>query len=128
LDQGVPALADHDPVRPSRQQIVLQEYIHVVDDAKARLERMARQIEETPAGLSMAPVVETVQAMRGVGLIIALTVVAEVGDFSRFANPRQLMAYLGLMPSERSSGTSVRRGGITKAGNTHARRVLIEGA
>src|ERR687891_548391 len=60
--------------------------------------------------------------------IVALTVVAEVGDFSRFANPRQLMAYLGLVPSERSSGTSVRRGGITKAGNAHARRVLIEGA
>jgi transposase len=61
-------------------------------------------------------------------LIVAVTVVAEVGDFSRFANPRQLMAYLGLVPSERSSGTSIRRGGITKAGNAHARRVLIEGA
>src|ERR671915_403429 len=67
-------------------------------------------------------------AMRGVALIVAVTVVAEVGDFSRFASPRQLMAYLGLVPSERSSGTSVRRGGITKAGNAHARRVLIEGA
>ena len=77
---------------------------------------------------SMAPVVEAIQAMRGVGLIVAVTVVAEVGDFSRFANPRQLMAYLGLVPSERSSGTSIRRGGITKAGNAHARRVLIEGA
>ena len=77
---------------------------------------------------SMAPVVEAVQAMRGVGLIVAVTVVAEVGDFSRFANPRQLMAYLGLVPSEHSSGSSVRRGGITKAGNAQARRVLIEGA
>ena len=66
--------------------------------------------------------------MCGVGLIVAVTVVAEVGDFSRFDNPRQLMAYLGLVPSERSSGSSVRRGGITKAGNAHARRVLIEGA
>ena len=58
----------------------------------------------------------------------AVTVVAEVGDFRRFANARQLMAYLGLVPSEHSSGTSIRRGGITKAGNALARRVLIEGA
>ena len=66
--------------------------------------------------------------MRGVALIVAVTVAAEVGDFRRFANPRQLMAYLGLVPSEHSSGSTVRRGGITKAGNALARRVLIEGA
>ena len=77
---------------------------------------------------SLAPVVQALQAMRGVGQIVAVTVAAEVGDFSRFANPRQLMAYLGLVPSERSSGGTVRRGGITKAGNALARRVLIEGA
>jgi transposase len=65
--------------------------------------------------------------MRGVALVVAVTV-AEVGDFRRFANARQLMAYLGLVPSEHSSGTSIRRGGITKAGNALARRVLIEGA
>lgn len=64
----------------------------------------------------------------GVALVVAVTVVAEVGDFRRFANARQLMAYLGLVPSEHSSGTSIRRGGITKAGNALARRVLIEGA
>jgi transposase len=110
------------------QQIVLQDYIHAVEDAEARLARLERQITELLPTWSMAPVVEAVQAMRGVALIVAVTVVAEVGDFSRFANPRQLMAYLGLVPSERSSGTSVRRGGITKAGNAQARRVLIEGA
>src|SRR5438045_2032115 len=76
----------------------------------------------------MAPVVAALQSMRGVALVMAVTVVAEVGDFRRFANPRQLMAYLGLVPSEHSSGSSVRRGGITKAGNALARRVLIEGA
>ena len=107
---------------------MLQDYIHAVEDAEARLGRLERQIEELLPAWSMAPVVEALQAMRGVGLIVAVTVVAEVGDFSRFANPRQLMAYLGLVPSERSSGSSVRRGGITKAGNAHARRVLIEGA
>jgi len=110
------------------QQIVLQDYIHAVDDGESRLTRLERQIEDLLPSWSMAPVVEAIQAMRGVGLIVAVTVVAEVGDFSRFANPRQLMAYLGLVPSEHSSGTSVRRGGITKAGSALARRVLIEGA
>jgi transposase len=76
----------------------------------------------------MAPVVTALQAMRGVALIVAVTVVAEVGDFRRFANARQPMAYLGLVPSEHSSGSSTRRGGITKAGNVLARRMLIEGA
>ena len=73
----------------------------------------------------MAPVVVALAAMRGVALVVAVTIVAEVGDFRRFSNPRQLMAYLGLVPSEHSSGSSVRRGGITKAGNALARRVLI---
>jgi transposase len=76
----------------------------------------------------VAPVVTALQAMRGVALVVAITVVAEVGDFRRFASARQLMAYLGLVPSEHSSGANVKRGGITKAGNVLARRVLIEGA
>jgi len=110
------------------QQVVLQDYIHAVEDAEARVERLASQIEDLLPSWSMRPVVEAVQAMRGVGLIVAVTVVAEVGDFSRFESPRQLMAYLGLVPSEHSSGATVRKGGITKAGNALARRVLIEGA
>jgi len=110
------------------QQIVLQDYIHAVTDAEARVERLTKQIADLLPGWSLAPVVEAVQAMRGVAFIVAVTVVAEVGDFSRFDNPRQLMAYLGLTPSEHSSGASVRRGGITKAGSGLARRVLIEGA
>jgi transposase len=110
------------------QQIVLQDYIHAVEDAEARRDRLTRQIEEVPPSWSMAPVVAALQAMRGVALVVAVTVVAEVGDFRRFANARQLMAYLGLVPSEHSSGSTIRRGGITKAGNALARRVLIEGA
>jgi transposase len=66
--------------------------------------------------------------MRGVALVVAVTIVAEVGDFRRFANARQLMAYLGLTPGEHSSGSTIRRSGITKAGNALAPRVLIEGA
>jgi transposase len=110
------------------QQVVLQDYIHAVGDAEARVERLIGQIAELMPTWSMAPVVEALQAMRGVALIVAVSVVAEVGDFQRFDNPRQLMAYLGLVPTEHSSGNTVRRGGITKAGNALARRVLIEGA
>jgi len=110
------------------QQIVLQDYIHAVEDAEARRDRLTRQIEEMLPSWSMAPVVAALQAMRGVALVVAVTVVAEVGDFRRFANARQLMAYLGLVPSEHSSGSTTRRSGITKAGNTLVRRVLIEGA
>jgi transposase len=93
---------------------------------KARLDRLTQQIEQLLPSWSMAPVVAALQAMRGVALIVAVTVVSEVGDFRRFANVRQLIAYLGLVPTEHSSGASVRRGGITKAGNVLARRVLIE--
>jgi len=110
------------------QQIVLQDYIHAVHDAELRRDRLTRQIEELLPNWSMAPVAMALQAMRGVALVVAVTVVAEVGDFRRFANARQLMAYLGLVPSEHSSGSSIRRTGITKAGNSLARRVLIEGA
>jgi transposase len=67
-------------------------------------------------------------AMRGIDLVAAVTILAEIGDLSRFESPRQLMAYLGLVPSERSTGESVKRGGITKAGNGRARRVLVEAA
>ena len=110
------------------QQIVLQDYIHTVEDAECRRDRLTRQIEELMPTWSMAPVAAALQAMRGVALVVAVTVVAEVGDFRRFTNARQLMAYLGLVPSEHSSGSTVRRAGITKAGNALARRVLIEGA
>ena len=114
------------------QQIVLQDYIHAVLDAEARLARLTGQIVELLPNWSMAPVVTALQAMRGVALTVAVTVavtvVAEVGDFRRFVNARQLMAYLGLVPSEYSSGGNTPRGGITTAGNALARRMLIEGA
>jgi transposase len=110
------------------QQIVFQDYVDAVADAEARVERLTGQIAGLLPSWSLAPVVEAVQAMRGVAFIVAVTVVAEVGDFYRFESPRQLMAYLGLTPSEHSTSSSIRRGGITKAGSGLARRVLIEGA
>lgn len=103
---------------------MLQDYIHAIQGAEQRVARLAEQITTLLPTWSLAPVVLELQALRGVGQIVA----AEVGDFSRFVDPRQLMAYFGLVPSERSSGSTVRRGGITKAGNALAGRVLIEGA
>jgi len=109
-------------------QIVLQESIHAIEDAEKRRDRLTQQIENLIPDWSLAPLVRSLQAMRGVALVVAVTLVAEVGDLTRFRSPRQLMAYLGLVPSEHSSGQTIRRGGITKAGNSHARRAMIEAA
>jgi transposase len=110
------------------QYLVLREYCQAIEDAETRLERLEQQIAELVTSWSMAPVIEAYQAMRGVAFLTAVTFVAEIGDVRRFDTPRQLMAYLGLVLSERLTGELVRRGTITKAGNPRARRVLIEGA
>ena len=110
------------------QQIVLQEYVDHVKEAQRRVAGLEKQMEAALPTWSLAPVVESIQAMRGVSLITAMTVLAELGDITRFDSPRQLMAYLGLVPSEHSSGGSRRQGGITKTGNGHVRRVLVEAA
>jgi transposase len=110
------------------QQITFQEYVTAIDDAAERVARLTNQIAELLPAWRMSPVVEAMQAMRGVALITAVCVVAEVGDLTRFTNPRQLMAYLGLVPAEHSSGERRRQGAITKAGNSHVRRMLIESA
>ena len=106
--------------------IVLEDYIAAVEAAQARRDRLTAQIEAMLADWTLAPVVAALQTMRGMALVNAATLIAELGDLSRFANPRQLMAYLGLVPSEHSSGASIKRGGLTKAGNSAARRLLIE--
>ena len=108
--------------------IVLEDYIAAVDAAVARRDRLTAQIEAMLPDWTLAPVVAALQTLRGMALVNAATLIAELGDLSRFANPRQLIAYLGLVPSEHSSGTSVKRGGLTKAGNSAARRLLIEAA
>ena len=106
--------------------IVLEDYIQTVEAARERRDRLTAQIEAILPDWALAPVVAALQTMRGMALVNAATLIAELGDLSRFANARQLMAYLGLVPSEHSSGASVKRGGITKAGNSAARRLLIE--
>ena len=110
------------------QQVVFQEYLRAVDDHAARLKRIEEHLAEFLPGWRMNPLVEALQALRGVQQITAVTTVAELGDITRFDSPRQLAAFLGLTPSEYSSGESRRQGGITKGGNAHARRALVEGA
>ena len=110
------------------QQIVLQDYLNAVIDGTERKMRFNAQIREVLPSWDLAPLVKALQAMRGVAQMIAVTVVAELGDLKRFDSPRQLMSYLGLVPSEHSSGGTRRTGGITKAGNGHVRKVLVEAA
>jgi transposase len=110
------------------QHIALQEYRDTIDETERRVERLTDQLRQLTPAWRWAPVVEALQALRGVSFVTAVGIVAEVGDIRRFHHPRELMAYLGLVPSEHSSGPSVRRGGITKAGNPHARRLLAEAA
>jgi transposase len=106
--------------------LVLEDYVQAVEAAAARRDRLTAQIEAMLPDWTLAPVVAALQTMRGMALVNAATLIAELGDLSRFANPRQLMAYLGLVPSEYSSGASIKRGGLTKAGNSATRRLLIE--
>ena len=108
--------------------IVLEDYIAAIETAETRRDRLTAPIEALVPDWTLAPVVAALQSMRGMALVNAATLLAELGDLSRFANPRQLMADLGLVPSEHSSGASVKRGGLTKAGNGAARRLLIEAA
>ena len=109
-------------------QIVLQEAVEAVRIAAERAGRLEKAIEEFVPRWSLSPVVEALQALRGVSMIVAVTFVTEIGDLRRFESPRQLMGYLGLVPSERSTGDSVRRGSITKAGNGRVRHLLVESA
>ena len=108
--------------------IVLEDCLEAVDAATARRDRLEAHIEAALPAWSLAPVVQALQALRGVAMVAAATLVAELGDITRFTKPSQLMAYLGLVPSENSSGGKRRQGGITKAGNEAARRMLIEAA
>ena len=108
------------------QGIAFQEYLHAVTEATARIARLEQAMRDTLPEWGLKPVVQALQAMRGVQLVAAMTLAAELQDFLRFENPRQLMAYVGLVPGEHSSGPKRRQGSITKAGNSAARRMLVE--
>jgi transposase len=110
------------------QQIVFQDGVAAIEDAVDRQRRLEDQLASLVPKWSMAPAVAAYQAMRGVSFLVAVTFAAEIGDVRRFDTPRQLMSFLGLVPAERSTGETVRRSGLTLAGNRRARRVLVEAA
>lgn len=110
------------------QQIVFQDYLHAIEEAHQRQEQLTEQIRLHVETWKRYPLVQALQALRGVSLIVASGVVAELGDLTRFDHPRKLSSFVGLVPSEYSSGLSRRQGRLTKCGNTHARRLLIEAA
>jgi transposase len=116
--------APHDPA----QKIVYQEHVAAVTHLMERQALVEGELRQHATNWRLAPLVETYQAMRGVQFHVAVTVAAELGDLNRFDKPCQLMAYVGLHPSEYSSGATRRQGGIAKTGNAYARRVLVEGA
>jgi transposase len=112
------------------QQATLLDYLHEVEHMAARIERLDCAIEEAVklAPPQMREVIEALQALRGIAQVTAVTIVAELGRLSRFGEAPQLMAFSGIVPREHSSGESTRRGGVTKTGNAHLRRVVVEAA
>ena len=112
------------------QEATLLDYLHEVEHVAERLERLERAIDQavTTAPAPMRAVIGALQALRGIAQVSAVTIVAEVGELARFARPRQLMGYSGAVASEHSSGARIRRAGITKTGNAHLRRIIIEAA
>jgi transposase len=110
------------------QQLVYQELLTVVDEREMRLARLEKALLELLPTWRLAPVVAAVQALRGVRTMTAVSVLSELGDLTRFDRPRQLCAFVGLIPSEYSSGSSRHQGGITKTGNRRARTALVEAA
>jgi transposase len=112
----------------AEQQFLFQEMVNVITEAGERLARYDAQIPRAVVGWRWAPVVKALMSLRGLAVLTAATLVAELGDLTRFATARQLMGYLGLVPSEDSTGAKRQQGGITKMGNGIARRALIEAA
>lgn len=110
------------------QEWAFQEYLDGVRAASDQVAALTKRLHEALASWSMAPVVRSLVALRGVDTLTAMTLLSELGDVSRFDEPRQLMGYLGLVPSEHSSGGRRRQGRITRTGNSHVRRVLVESA
>ncbi len=109
-------------------QTAFTEYTLAAHTADERVQRVSQALQASVVGWRFEPVVQALQALRGIDVTSAIALVAEIGDFQRFEHPRKLMGYLGLVPSEHSSGEKVSRGSITKTGNAHARRLLTEAA
>jgi transposase len=110
------------------EQITFDTYLHAVDLVDARIEALERAIRDTAEQGPWRELVERLRCLRGIDTLTALSLVAEIGDFSRFSCAEEFMAFVGLVPSEHSSGEQRRQGSITKVGNSHVRRLLVEAA
>jgi transposase len=110
------------------QQRVLEDYLKTVEDLTERVERLTAQVAELVQATSLAPLVKALQAFRGISVVSAVTIAAETGDLRRFPTATQFMSYVGLVPSEDSSGKRRRQGAITRCGNGYLRRILVEAA
>lgn len=110
------------------EQIVHKEYLHWIFECEQRLVRIDEALAQQASQGSLASVVRALQSLRGIALVHAVSIAAEIGGFERFRSPMQLMAYLGLVPREYSSGQMVRKGRMTKAGNALLRRIFVEAA
>jgi transposase len=111
------------------QRRVLADYLNAAENATQRVAALVKDLEAlAPQATHLWPLIQALQAFRGIAFVSAVTLVAELGDLQRFGSAKQLMAFLGLTSREHSSGLSQRRGGITKSGNCHARRILVEAA
>lgn len=108
------------------RQVVITEYIHAVEQAQEKIKRYDQAIEEAATGITNQKLFKALQALRGIGLLTAATLISEIGDMSRFKTAPQLMCFLGLIPREHSTGTTRHQGGITKTGNTHVRFLMVE--
>jgi transposase len=121
-------LADKVSFAHRAQEIAFVEYRRGIGEAQARVELLTQALSQELIGWRMRPLVQALMTLRGVDELSATSLVAELGEMKRFAHPRELMGYLGLVPSEYSSGQKRALGAITKTGNSHARRLLIEAA
>ena len=110
------------------QKIVLEEYVHAIEAGMERVERLEVKMRELLEGWEWAPIARALMAFKGFKEVAAMITISELGDLTRFKHPRQLMAFLGLVPSEETTGTKRRQGALTKCGNAHARWLLIESA
>jgi hypothetical protein len=109
-------------------QLAFQEHLHAIEDRLAQCERLQAMLQESATAWRFYPAIRAIQALRGVQFTVAVGLIAELGELSRFASAPQLMAWLGMTPSEYSTGERRRQGSITKCGNAHARRLLVEAA
>lgn len=110
------------------KQCVMDDYVKAVEDATERVKRLSKEIERFVEKTALAPLVQALRSFRGISTLSAVVIAAEIGDLRRFQTARQFMAFVGLVISEHSSGQTIKRGSLTRTGNSHVRRILVEAA